>query len=96
MAKIDNKAKYDEFTICQDKHCIGGNEIIKAWHSPLNGWKWFATKAITENKIPQIYEGFVIGDYEEWGSWYAEDMTTFGIVEVPTNRLENMVQFTKS
>lgn len=93
MAKIDKKAKYDEFSICQGKYCIGGNEIVKAWHNPLNGWKWFATKAVTKNKVPRIYEGFVLGDYNEWGSWYAEDMDSMGTIEVPITQLENMVTF---
>lgn len=93
MAKIDKKAKYDEFTTKDNKHCVGGYEIIKCWLG-INGWKWYATTIETmKDKKPFIYYGYVEGDFSEWGTWYATDMESMGITEIPIKNLGNMAEF---
>jgi len=41
---------------------VNGKLILRAWES-LTGWYWFALERV-EN---QIYFGFVVGIYPEWG-----------------------------
>lgn len=91
MAKLDKKARYDQFSKVEDKFCIGGSEIFHIWTS-LNGWKWYATQITTKNKIPNTYYGYVQGDFAEWGSWYASDMKSPDIAEIPKEEWENFIQ----
>jgi hypothetical protein len=41
---------------------VNGRPIIRAWES-FTGWYWFAV----ENVEDDIYFGFVVGIYPEWG-----------------------------
>ena len=93
MAIINKKVKYNEFTMEGNIHCIGGKEIFHIWHGITNGWKWYATKVVTQKKIPSIYEGYVEGIESEWGSWYASDMDNNLIEEVPKESWGNVAQF---
>ena len=78
MAKIDKKAKYDEFTTKDGIECIGGYEIKEAWES-MSGWYWIATKKESKD----IWYGYVQGFENEWGTWYDSDMKTNDISEIP-------------
>jgi len=97
MAKIDKKAKWDEFSTIDDKLCIGGYEVLKAWMNPTMegkdqvGWYWLGTKIETKQKgEPFIWYGFVKGFENEWGTWYQSDMLTEGTIEVPLNELPKL------
>lgn len=89
MAKLDKKAKYDEFSIVDGKHCIGGSEIFLVWKS-FTGWVWYATKINTLKKVPNTYYGYVEGHEAEWGSWYASDMEHPDIISVPKESWNNI------
>jgi hypothetical protein len=48
---------------------VNGKPIIKAWES-LTGWYWFATEHMEDD----VYFGFVVGFYPEWGYFSAVEL----------------------
>ncbi len=48
---------------------VDGQKILRAWES-LTGWYWFAT----EKESKDIYFGFVIGFYPEWGNFSEQEL----------------------
>lgn len=98
MAKIDKKANWDEVTIIDNKVCIGGFEVLKAWTNPFlesksgKGWLWLATKIETKKEgKPFIWYGYVKGFEDEWGTWYQTDTTLTGTTEVPLDELSSLL-----
>jgi len=98
MAKIDKKAKWDQLTIKDNKLCVGGYEVMKAWKSPNmqskdgKGWRWFGTKIETKRGgEPFIWYGYVIGFDNEWGTWYQTDMDAVDITEIPKEELPSLI-----
>lgn len=90
MAKIDKSAKWNEFTIKDGKHCIGGQEIFRV-NKSISGWIWYQTQKPKVNPTPQdILYGYVEGMASEWGSWYADDMESSDIIEVPKESWNNI------
>ena len=96
MAIIKKGIKYDEFTIENGIHCIGGKEIFHIWHDLATGWTWYATKIVTYRKIVSIYEGYVEGDFNEFGSWYPSDVKRDFIEEMPKANWNNVAKFATS
>lgn len=54
---------------------VGGKPIIRAWES-FTGWYWLAVEeshkqdSVIDGKVykdDQIYFGYVVGDFKEWG-----------------------------
>lgn len=94
MAILNKNRLYDEFSLEDGKYCIGGKEIFHIWKS-VSGWVWYATKVVTKDKIPSIYEGYVQGNFNEWGSWYASDMKDSMIQEIPKENWDNVIKVTQ-
>ena len=90
MAKIDKKAKYNEFSKIDEKYCIGGQEIFHI-NKSNSGWTWYQTQKPKVKPTSQdVLYGYVEGHEAEWGSWYASDMENPDIFSVPKENWNNI------
>ena len=92
MAKLDKRARYNQFSKVGDKFCIGGSEIFHIWKGDtgMGIWTWYCTQITTKNKIPSTYYGYVQGVEAEWGSWYASHMK--GMQEIPKEEWSEVIE----
>ena len=53
----------------------------------MGNWIWYVSKIITKKKVPFIYEAWVHGDFDEFGSVYVSELA--GAEELPISEIPN-------
>jgi len=62
---------------------VEGKKVKKVFQ--MGDWIWYVVKIVNHKKIPFIYEAYVHGMADEFGSVYVSELA--GAVELPLNKI---------
>jgi hypothetical protein len=64
---------------------VEGKKVKKVFTAGT--WIWYVTKIITKKKVPFIYEAYVHGFCDEFGSTYVSELESVNAVELPIDKI---------
>ena len=64
---------------------VDGHKVKKIFRA--GEWIWYVTKIITKKKVPYIYEAYVHGFADEFGTVYVAELTDMGAIEMPVDKI---------